>query len=344
MKKNIVICLVFCIPIAMFAAEVGVLNFKAGVMEKETAQAIAALIASELTSYGHNVKNPDAMNAAVGEEIKCYESGCAAEVGFKAGVERVIFGSVSKFGEKYIVQASVVKVATRQTIWSGSLSAATAEELDIVAKRIAKAIAEGKKVEAGVEIGTITEEERTLEARRKKSFYATGGNFGYTLPLGGYADATSLMGFTWINWYETPNFAVAFNGIYHWSLGAATWEQNESVVIEYGGDICFYYMFSKSDISPYLGGGVGPRFLMLTAGFYSSGANFGMSFNGGGGIVLLRTYDFHVIADARYIINIADLPDFQGPHHGFDFGLGVVYRPRKKQGCGGGGCMGGGCF
>lgn len=305
------------------------------------------ILTSDLTGYGHQVLNPDAMDAAAGEELKCYESSCAAEAGFKAKVERVIFGSVSRLGEKYMVQVSVVNVSTREVVWSGSLAAKTAEDLDIVVKRIAKAIVEGKKVEAGAEIGAITEQEITQEVKRKESFYATGGNFVYGFPVTGYAEAGSIMGFNWLNWYETPQFAVEFNFGYLWSLNAMATGTipDEPSVIDYGANVSFFYLLSKGDFSPYVGGGLGPRFIMMEAGGQGYGANFGMGFNAGGGLVLLRTYDFHVIIDGRFALNLAEIPNYQGPHGSFNFSIGVVYRPKHRGGCCGGGCMGGGgCF
>jgi len=335
------------VPVILNGAKVGVLHLKPVGVANETAEAVAGLLANELSGLGHKVLNTDAMDGAVGEVLQCYEANCAAEAGFKAQVERVIFGSVSKFGEKYMVQISVVNVSTREVVWSGSLAAKSAEDLDTVVKRIAKAINEGKKVETGAEVGAITEQEITQEAKRKEAFYATGASFVYGFPVQGYANASSIMGFNWVNWYETPNFAVEFNGGYLWSLNAMTTGQitDEPSIIDYGADISFFYLFSKGDFSPYVGGGLGPRFIMMEAGSQGFGANFGMGFNAGGGLVLLRTYDFHIIIDGRYALNLADIPNYTGPHGAFNMSVGVIYRPKaKKGGCGGGGCMSGGCF
>jgi hypothetical protein len=215
----------------------------------------------------------------------------------------------------------VVNVSTREVVWSGSLAAKTAEDLDTVAKRIAKAINEGKKVEVGAEVGTITEQETTQEVRRKEAFYATGGNFVFGLPVHGYADASSVMGFNWVNWYETPKFAVEFNLSYLWSMNAMTTGQitAEPSIIDYGFDISFFYLFSKGDFCPYLGGGFGPRLIAMETGDQGFGANFGMAFNAGGGLAILRTYDFHIIIDGRYHLNVANIPNYQGPHGAFAY-------------------------
>ncbi len=343
---RVVLICVLIAPALLSGAKVGVLHLKAVGVSEETAEAVAGLLANELSSLGHKVLNTDAMDGAVGEVLQCYEASCAAEAGFKAQVERVIFGSVSRFGDKHMVQVSVVNVSTREVVWSGSLAAKSAEDLDTVIKRIARAIHEGKKVETGAEVGVITEQEETQEAKRKEAFYATGGNFVYGLPVHGYADAKSIMGFNWVNWYETPKFAVEFSFGYLWSLGAMTTGSitQEPSIIDYGANISFFYLFSKGDFSPYVGGGLGPRFIAMEAGNQGFGANFGMGFNAGGGLAVLRTYDFHIIIDGRYALNTAEILNYQGPHGSLNLSIGVIYRPKhKKSGCGGG-CMGGGCF
>ncbi|HEX7318734.1 MAG TPA: hypothetical protein VF399_00045 [bacterium] len=343
LKVLTAICILFILPVMLNGAKVGVLRFKGINVINETASAVSELLVSELATYGHQVLNPDALDAAVGEKISCYEATCAAEAGFKAKVERMIFGSISKFGEKYVVQVTVVSVATSEVLWTGSASSKTAEDMDTVIKRIAKAIAEGKKVDEGAEVGMITEQEITTESRRKEGFYSTGGGFIFGFPMGGYAGANSLMGFAWLNCFETKNFMIQVNMPYLWSLGAqAIGSGTEPSVLDYGLlDFEFDYLFSKSDIAPYAGGGLGMHMLILSRSGFNTETNFGMVFSGGGGLIFMRTYDFHVIINAGYSVNIADLPSYEIPHHGFKIGLGVVYRPRG--GCGGGGFGGGGC-
>ncbi len=342
LKLSTAIFILFILPAALNAAKVGVLRFKGINVMDETASAVSELLVSELATYGHQVLNAEALDAAVGEKVDCYEATCAAEIGFKAKVERMIFGSISKFGEKYVVQATVVNVATSEVLWTGSASSKSAEDMDTVIRRIAKAIAEGKPVEAGAEVGMITEHEITTESKRKEGFYSTGGGFTFGFPLGGYAGAGSLMGFTWMNCFETKNFMIQVNALsYLWSLGEETVSGSAPNVMDMGlADFEFDYFFSKSDFAPFAGGGVGMHLLMLDSPS-GSATNFGMVLNAGGGLMFLRTYDFHVIVNAGYMVNFADLPNFETPHHGFKMGLGVVYRPRR--GCGGGGFGGGGC-
>jgi hypothetical protein len=327
------ICLM---PGFMNAKKIGVLHFKATGVSSVTAQIVTDLLSSELVNYGYTVSSPDAMDAVVGEVIECYEPVCAAEAGFKAKVEQVVYGSVSKLGEKHIVQASVVNVSTQEIIWSGSLSATTAEDLDMVAQRIAKSIAEGKKTGETVEVGTVTEEEEE-EPMRRRVFYTTGIKAGALQPVGGYGESGTMFHLGALFWYETPHLVVelglysAFSG----NLGDVGGTATEAVAPE----LSILYMLSKQDISPYLGGGVGFGILSLNpeTGFDPEAA-YGIAFNGGGGVVFFRTYDIRVLLDVRYRVNLSQVENFDGPHQGVMFSVGFTYRPKFKfcGGCGGG--------
>jgi hypothetical protein len=95
-----------------------------------------------------------------------------------------------------------------------------------------------------------------------------------------------------------------------------------------------------------VGGGLGFGMISLNPEGYSFGTGMGVAFNGGLGVVFLRTYDIRVILDARYRVNLAQPTEifgderFEGPHHGLMFSIGFTYRP-KTSGCGG---CGGGCL
>jgi TolB-like protein len=342
--KWLIVGLICFTPALIYAAKVGVLHFKAVGVMSSTADAVTELLVSELISYEHTVLNPAAMDAAAGEVLRCYESECAAEAGFKAQVERVIFGSLSKLGEKHIIQASVVNVSTREVIWSGSLAAKRAEDLDMVAKRLAKAIAEGKKPEEIIEVGMITEEEEK-EPMRRKIFHTAGFKAGGLLPTAGYAESGLMYHVGALYWFETPNLAVEISG--YLTLGG-------SVGIEAGGraqefvapELSILYLTSKGDICPYFGGGVGFGIIALQTDVWDTGTGYGVSFNGGGGVVFLRTYDIRVLLDVRYRINLAEVEvlwgdeeQIKGPHQCVMFSLGFTYTPRTGGCCGGGGCF-----
>ena len=317
------LCLLCVIPFTAEAAKYGVLHLKSVGVPYATTETVASLLANDLINYGHTVLNPEAMDAAVGEVLKCYESECAADAGAVANVEKVIFGSVSTLGEKHIVQVSVVNVTTREVVWAGSLAAKTAEDLDTVVKRLAKAISEGKTAEETIEVELVTAEEEK-EPMRRRVFHTIGTTAGMVVPLGGYAGSSALYNLGWLYWYETPRLVAEVAGYVTFPGNVETGEALEFCPVEFS----LLYMLSKKDNSPYFGGGIGFGGLLLDPG---EGA-YGMTLNAGGGLVFMRTYDIRFIVDARYHINFADVPNVDGPHHGFKFSIGLTYRP-KFRGC-----------
>ena len=341
--KWFTLCLLCIIPFTASAVKYGVLHLKPVGVSYATTETVASLLVSDLTNYGHTVLNPDAMDAAVGDVLECYENECAAEAGAQAAVERVIYGSVSTLGEKYIVQVSVVNVMTKEILWAGSLAAKTAEDLDTVVKRLAKSISEGKKAEETVEVGLVIEEEEK-EPLRRRVYHTTGFKAGMILPMGGYADAGLMYQVGAQYWYEMPNFAIEA-AVYYAHTSSLGFDLEGTASEAVAPEISVLYMLSKGDISPYIGGGFGLGLIWLTPEEeWDLGAGIGPAFNAGGGLVLFRTYDIRITIDARYRVNFAQVTGFQaqdtrfeGPHHGFTFSIGLSYRPKPRNG---GGCCG----
>jgi hypothetical protein len=323
MMKWLVLFAICMTPLTMHGAEYGVLHLKSVGVSYATTETVASLLANDLAGHGHTVLNPDAMDDANGEILECYQSECAADAGAVAEVERVIYGSVSTLGEKHIVQVSVVTVATREVIWAGSLAAKTAEDLDTVVKRLAKSISEGKPPDETVEVELVTAEEEK-EPMRRRVFHTFGTTAGMVVPLDGYAGSGTLYNLGWLYWYETPRIVAEVAGYATFPGNVESGEALEFCPVEFS----LLYMLSKKDISPYFGGGVGFGGLILDPGE----AAYGMTLNAGGGLVFMRTYDIRFIVDARYHVNLADVPNVSGPHHGFKFSIGLTYRP-KFRGC-----------
>lgn len=329
--KWLCLCITFLIPLSLYAAKYGVLHLKGVGVSYATTETVASLLASDLINYGHTVLNPDAMDDAVGEVLECYQSDCAADAGAVAMVERVIFGSISTLGEKHIVQVSVVNVATREVIWAGSLAAMEPEDLDMVAKRLAKSISEGKTPQETIEVELVTAEEEK-EPRRRRVFGTFGVTTGVVAPLGGYGSAGALYNLGWLYRYETTNLVAEVGGYFTFPGDFETGVATEFCPVEFS----LLYMLGKKDIAPYFGGGFGFGLLTIEsdAPYYYTETAYGMTLNAGGGIVFLRTYDVRLFLDARYHANFADVPNNPGPHHGFKFSAGVMYRLRGCCGFG----------
>lgn len=334
--------LIIFLPLSLLGEKIAVVDFKPIGVDPSLVEATTTLLKADLSSYKKFTL------VEVVEKVVCEDKECAAEIGFKAKAHKVVYGTVSKLGKKYIIAAYVVEVSTHNIVFQDRIAAASAEDLDITSKRLAKAIATGKKVEKVAEVGIITEEE-TKEPRRRKSFYTVGGKFGWGMPLGdSYGGVNSLISYDLIGWYETPKFMVELLLGGFSSTGFNIADTTLSTVEWITPEISIFYLFSQGDFCPYAGGGMGMRYMLIEKKFLEVETAVALGINLGGGLIAFRTYDFRILVDARYSLNFADLPSYPGPHHAFQISFGVTYIPTKDRGCGGGGCApgfgGGGCL
>lgn len=348
------------LPYMLVAETIAVLDFKPIGVDPDLADAAVTLLRNDIASYKkYTLIEKDKVEKILGGPADCADKDCAAEIGDMINAEKVVYGTISKLGEKYVISVSIVQVAMKKLIYQDRISAASAEDLDTVSKRLAKSIVTGKKIEKTAEVGAVTEEE-TKEPKRRRSFYTVGGKFGWGLPIGSesYGGTSSLMGGDFLYWYETQNVIVEFSfGGYMTPISTSiSFEQDttEDAIITAMeatyAQLSLLYLFSKEDICPYAGGGIGLRNMMVTQdnpGFYDDRTEsaFGMGLTVNGGVMAFRTYDFRVFLDGSYSLNFANLETFGGPHHAFKICIGFTYKKEMGGGCtDGGGCFGGGCL
>jgi hypothetical protein len=310
------------------AEEVGLLRFKAVGVESDMMVAISELLESELASYGYTVVTQDKIEENLGKEVECQNKTCAAEIGTQMGLTKVIFGSVTKLGEKYIVSAVVVESQTGEITFSDKVTSKTPEDLDVCISRLVKAIVEGKEVGETVEIGKITEEEVVKDEKRKKSFFSWGGGFGIgTLAIGyGGAHGDIINYYVVKAWYETPKFAAEVNSNMGNFLGLGEETRELSV------GIALLYFFNTTDFSPYLG--AGPALKNISTGFFEY--DVGIALEIIGGLVVFRTYDFRFVLESRLSTLFNEIEGVNGPHSTLSLGISVLYSGRRP----GGGCLG----
>jgi len=115
------------IPVSTKAKKIGIFRFKPVGIENNITEAIDQLIESELISYGYTVVSANKIEEKLGEKVECYDKECAAEIGTKMNLDRIIFGSLTKIGEKYIVSAIVVEPQTGEIVFSDKVTSKTVE-------------------------------------------------------------------------------------------------------------------------------------------------------------------------------------------------------------------------
>lgn len=293
----------------------------------------------------------DALQASYGGTVKiaprdtglgCAEKECAVGLAKAGGADEVVYSTLRRLGSKWIFSSTIV-ASDGGNAFNQRGTAQNLEDLEAVTKRVSDAIVARKSVDQVASLDNITAKEENREPTRRKSLFNTGFSLGYLLPTGGtYAYLKSdnsdggfsddcpctekqphsaMIRLGWLNSWEFRENMM---------LGAeASWAIPNVLT----GDIDLTYLFSKTDISPFAGGGLGLQYVVpLDDSTDESKRNSGPALNVQGGLVFFRTYDIHLIARAQYqVVFNSDIDN------GAIFDLGVVYRPKEKATTGGGG-------
>jgi TolB-like protein len=306
--------------------KVAVFGFTADGVDETTARVSTSVFRTELASYkDFTVATADEVADALGSDRPVGRATEAREAAVSVGAAKAVTGSVNKLGSQTLVQVKLIDALSGDVDFEDQLATTSEAELDVVLKRLAKAVAMGKKSGGPAELGTILEKEGK-EPVRREAWWGGGAAIGGFFPFGGLGTHNTLMAYSGCAIYETPDFFAELNatGFADFSSsGGAFWPITVNV----------FKVFGKTDFAPYAGGGLGIGFY---ASNYGSGGQ-GFVFAPGGGILLFRTYDFHVLADARYYVMFSS----SGVQHGPALRIGLTYRrPKDARWC----CFGGGCL
>lgn len=122
-KWDCVILLLCAVSITGLTAEararVGVLDFQANSISKSDAQVIGELFSSELVTakFYDVVDRKNIEKLLVEQEFQlsdCTETSCAIKIGRVLALDYMIYGSVSKLGDTFVINVQLLNVATAQ--------------------------------------------------------------------------------------------------------------------------------------------------------------------------------------------------------------------------------------
>lgn len=238
-------------------------------------------------------------------DYECADPECAKEIGEKLDSDEVLICKLSPLGEKIIIQYILVETSTGKNILSEQASAINLEDLDAVMNRIALSVAKHAPFSANVEVGNVVGEE-TIEPLSRASRFNFGVGFGYLFPTDGYDNDEKSFTINLYFDYEIKDVAVGL------MFGA-----RDGVAVALYGN----YLFSKTDICPYLGAGLGFHWVdhdystpyYYNSNYYStSNANYdedGIELGLGAGLRFLHTYDIQFFINVEYIITFNDYND-----------------------------------
>lgn len=235
----------------------------------------------------------------------CTDEECAKEIGEKLEAQDILLCKMNPLGEKIIVQYILVDVETGKNLLSETATALNLEDIDAVMKRIAISVSKLAPFNANQEVGNIVGHE-SVEILRRASRFNFGVGFGYLFPDQGY-DLDKKKSFT-INAYFDYEIQDVAAGL---MLGA-----REGFAINLYGN----YLFSRTDVCPYLGGSLGFHWVAHEGIFYDDGKDGdGIELGLKGGVRLFHTYNFQFFIEGEYIMTFNDYND-----KAFVFTIGIL--------------------
>jgi hypothetical protein len=130
------------LPARLTAEEIGILPFRTTGVESYTEDAFYQLLEDELAYYDHRVVSPYEIEHYLGGSVISYNKDYAADYGSSLGLEEVIFGSITRLGEKYVISVEVVKSRTGEVLLSDKTTLENEDYLEAYVYSLAEAIEE----------------------------------------------------------------------------------------------------------------------------------------------------------------------------------------------------------
>lgn len=274
------------------------------------ANTVRDLLASDLVSR----PNTRAMVLA----DACQDVTCTRTAAQAAGGQTVALHiSLLRLGQKLIVTATAVDVATGQARTSQRMTANHVEELDVVSRRLAAALVAGGSVEQNAELGNITENEAEVPTRRSGRV-ALALHLSGIAPFNGYADQQLGGGVELGGWFETHDFLIEPR------FGVRTDLTGErEAFLHVPLEISAAYLLTRDDMSPLLGlgGGLGyaheviyveheiGEVLVTRTHDRISDSLLTASLFARAGLLMLRTYDASLVVAVDYALTFGELQE-----------------------------------
>lgn len=264
----------------------------------------------------------------------CTDNPCAGAAAAHLRAHVVVYGMLRPLGTKTLALVTMVDGRTGQTLAHQSMSVDRVEDLDAVAKRLARSLASGRPPAATAELGTVTHQEEQPELRRgveSSLMFRLGG----IVPLGsdGYANLGTGLASDIGVWIEATHFALEPRIGVRFDVA----KEERGSYFELPVDLGAYYVFGLGDVAPLLGGGLGMHYLSETRrrqiqlGSSLVSEHNGRLEDGGwglagfvrGGLLLGRTYKARLALTVDYNATFVEL-NGGNVAQSFVFGVGAV--------------------
>jgi TolB-like protein len=168
MKKKavflwVLVAVAFAVHAETVKPRVGVLDFSANNISQSDARTVGELFTSELVlSNIYDVvdrKNIEALMAEMEFQLSgCTDSSCAVQIGQILSLDYMMYGSINKLGETYIINVNMINVATAQIVGSSRERFDTIEQSYDVMPIIIGKLTQGEDYE-GPEVSRLPKRE-----------------------------------------------------------------------------------------------------------------------------------------------------------------------------------------
>lgn len=340
---------------AVAQERVAVFDFQPIGIDNQTAEAGCRIFRSEMAATGKysvmgKTEMESKLEAAGITDYTCYDVTCASVDALALNAEKAVIGSISRLGEKIVVEASLVSAVRKEIVFSDQFTSSTMDDLDVVMKKLANAVADQKKISSEVGRYDITEDEAT-EPRRRKAFITSGVSFGFGFPLGdSYNKVDNLKTVAWVMRYEADKFVVENSVGVSWgdadldTSGVFVVQRTISVV---PWDIGMRYIFDREkDFTPFVGGGIGLHFIGSESIEGSSEdyirGDQALALHLAGGLYAFQSYDFRLTVEGKYTVVFTNaFPESTNSSHQIGISIGITrkFEKEEKRGCMSGGCL-----
>jgi hypothetical protein len=311
-----VLCLGSVLPATRaLAAGTLVLPFRTVGISDTTAAVSLDILTHELRTRGVQVLNTRALVSALPAGMDgCDDPSCAAELGRDHEADQTVYGSLSRLGDKILVQVECLRTGEAGPFYSDRLPALSEDDLDTVLLRIAEGIASRRPNSDRVTVDSVIREE-AREPRRRAGRRGIGVRGGFLFPVDGSYGDERLTDLRLVYKFEGRKFLLETTTLLGFTWGKGTVEWNLL-------DVFAARVFGMGDVSAYVGGGLGVRTLNVerrippsTTFPYpmtQSQEATTLSADVGVGLMALRTYDYNLVIELRYHYVFEDFDDLGG--------------------------------
>ena len=128
------------LPGILSAEEIGILPFRTTDIDSYVEDAFYEFLEDELNYYDHKVVSPYEIEHYLGRRVIAYNKDYAADYGTSLGLEKVIFGSMTRYGNEYVISVAVVKSRTGEVLLIDKITLESEEHLDVYVYSLAESI------------------------------------------------------------------------------------------------------------------------------------------------------------------------------------------------------------